>query len=131
MLLELKLGHQEGLHDHHAFGVDVATQLGLTLDIGEFTVANMHDAADSRRFAKSARMTRKLDDGKGIDLSYAFTFGFHQNLFKQNFILHAIGEVAFTPFSLGQHLNILFPGKASFTANDAHFTQLLTEPEWT
>ena len=47
LLFELQLGHQKRLHDHHAFCMNVATELGLTLNVNKFAVADMYDAANT------------------------------------------------------------------------------------
>ena len=78
--------------------MDIAAKLRFAFDVGEFTIANMHNAANARRFAKSAWMTRKFNDRKGVNLPDAFAFGFNQDL-----ILHTFSEETFAPFTLLQH----------------------------
>jgi hypothetical protein len=74
---------------------------------------------------------RELDNGQGVDLPNTLALGFHQDLFQQNFILHPVSEITFTPFTLHKHLGELFTGKRAVTANHTHFTQLFADPEWT
>lgn len=66
--------------------MNVATKLGLTFNVNKFAVANMYDAANTRRLAKRTRMARKLNDGECVDLSDAFAFGLDQDLLLQYFI---------------------------------------------
>jgi hypothetical protein len=47
---------------------------------------------------------REFNHRQGVDLPDAFAFGFHQDLFQQNFILHTVSKIAFTPLTLSQHL---------------------------
>ncbi len=81
LLIQLQFGDQIRLHDHHAFRVDVATQLSFALDIGKFAVAWMNHAGNARRFAPGTWMAWKLHDGKAVDLADNFAFGFNQDLF--------------------------------------------------
>ena len=74
-------------------------------------------------------MTGEFDHRQGVDLTNAFTFGFHENLFQQNFILHTVSKVAFSPLSLSQHLGELFSAESTVTADNTHFTQLFANPE--
>ena len=83
--------------------MDIAAKLRFAFDVGEFTIANMHNAANARRFAKSAWMTRKFNDRKGVNLPDAFAFGFNQDLLLKDLILHTFSEETFAPFTLLQH----------------------------
>ncbi|MNV69224.1 hypothetical protein D3C71_1621250 [compost metagenome] len=76
-------------------------------------------------------MTRELNDGQGVDLPHTLAFGFHEDLFQQDFILHTIREISFPPFALCQHLGELLTGKSTRPANDACFAQLLADPQRT
>ncbi len=97
LLIELQLGDKIRLHNHHAFGMDVAAQFSFALDVGKLAVARMHYAGNARRFAPRARMARKLHHGKTVDLTDDFAFGFNQDLLQQNFVAHALGEEGFAP----------------------------------
>ena len=109
--------------------MNVSAQFGLAFDIGKFAVTNVYDTADTGRLTKGAWVSGELDDGQGVDLPDTFAFGLHQNLFQQNFILHTVSKITFTPFTLGQHLAKLLAGKRTVAADNAHFTQLFTDPE--
>ena len=111
--------------------MNVSAQFGLAFDIGKFAVTNVYDTADTGRLTKGAWVPGELDDGQGIDLPDTFAFGLHQNLFKQNFILHTVSKIAFAPFTLGQHLAQLLTVERTVAADNAHFTQLFADPERT
>src|SRR5690606_17267092 len=112
------------LHDHHAFGMNVPAQLGFAFNIRKFPVTDVYYATDTRRLAECTRVPRKLDDRQGVDLTDTLAFGFDQDLLQQNFILHTVSKVTFTPLALGKHLRVLLTSKRPFTADDSHFTQL-------
>jgi hypothetical protein len=91
--------------------MNVAAQLGFTFNVGKLTVANVHNAADTGRFAERARMPGNSITDRAL-ICPTFAFGFHQNLFQQNFILHTVSKIAFAPLTLSQHLGELFPVNA-------------------
>ncbi|SSW77837.1 Uncharacterised protein [Klebsiella pneumoniae] len=109
--------------------MNVSAQLGFAFDVGKLAIANMHNAANTGRLPERTRMAREFNHRQGVDLSDAFAFGFHQNLFQQNFILHTVSKIAFPPLTLSQHLGELLPAERTATAHHAHFTQLFADPE--
>ncbi|MNE66931.1 hypothetical protein D3C80_1625110 [compost metagenome] len=99
MLIEIQFGDQERLHDHHAFGMQIAPKLGLALHIGKFAIAQVDYTTDARRFAKAARMPWIIQHRQAVNLTNHLAFGFDHDLAQLNLVLHAFCEIAFTPFA--------------------------------
>ncbi|MNH10842.1 hypothetical protein D3C79_703320 [compost metagenome] len=128
-MIQFQFGNQKRLHDHHAFSMQVTAQLGLTLNVGKFTVAQMHHAADTGGFAKAARMPRVFQHGESVDLTDDFAFGFNQNLTQFDLILHPFGKVAFTPLARIQCGFKGFGRDAFFFCVQSGFRKLLADPQ--
>ena len=73
-------------------------------------------------------MTGEFDHRQGVDLPDAFAFGFNQDLFLQDFILHTLRQVAFTPYPARQHGLHRFAGNLLAFAEGGSLPQLAGYP---
>ena len=108
--------------------MNIAAELGFAFDINKLAITNVHDAADARRFTECARMAGEFNHRQGVDLPDAFAFGFNQDLFLQDFILHSFCEVAFTPLPACQHRLHFFASNLLAFAEGGGLPQLAGYP---
>lgn len=74
-------------------------------------------------------MAGVIQNGKPVNLANHFAFGLDQDLAQLNFILHAFGEVAFSPFTRIQRGFEGFGRDMVFFGIQRGFGQLLTNPQ--
>ena len=97
MLIQLQLGDQKCLHDHHAFSMNVAAQLRFALNIHKLAIAGMNHAGNTRGIAPGAGVARIFHHRQAVNLTNYFAFGFNQNLSQQDLITHPFIEIILAP----------------------------------